>query len=81
MPMSKLEAYLTADMRVRVRLLNKKALIFHFERISTAKCIEDIANWYCIGDATSCRAGTPWPCNECWELAVRTVLSKGGPVL
>ena len=81
MPMSELEAYLTADMRVRVRLFSKKTLIFHFERISTAKCIEDIANWYCIGNAISCRESALQPCNECWELAGRKVLSEGGPAL
>lgn len=81
MPMSKLEAYLTADMRKRIRFLNREGLIYHFKRVSAEKNPYMIVRAYCIGDAMSCGAGTPWPCNECWELVVRKVLSEGGPVL
>lgn len=79
MPMSKLEAYLTADMRNRIRYLNREGLIYHFKRVSAEKNPYMIVRAYCIEDSLHCRGSIS--CSECWESFVSKVLNGGGPAL
>lgn len=78
MPMSKLELYLTADMRYKASYLNKEGLIYHFKQVST-KNIYMIAREYCPRDNGGCPIETG--CYECWESFVNKVLRRGGPTL
>ena len=79
MPMSKLEAYLTADMMNRIRYLKIEGLIYHFKRVSAEKNPYLIVRAYCIKDSLHCRGNIS--CSECWELSVSKVLNGGNPVL
>lgn len=79
MPMSKLELYLTADMRDKVRYLSRKGIIQHFKAVSAKKNPHMVVREYCIEGKLYCADNIS--CSECWELVVRTVLSEGGPVL
>lgn len=79
MPMSKLEAYLTADMRNRIRYLSREGLIYHFKRVSAKNNPYMIVREYCIEDILYCRGNIS--CSECWEPFVSKVLNGGGPVL
>lgn len=79
MPMSKLELYLTVDMRHKASYLNKEGLIYHFKQVST-KNTYVIARIYCPRDNGNCPTGIS--CDECWESFANKVLRKGGnPVL
>ena len=77
MPMSKLELYLTADMRHKASYLNKESLIYHFRRVST-KNTYVIVSMYCPRDNENCPSSG---CDECWESFANKVLRKGGPTL
>ena len=75
--MSKLEAYLTVDMRYKASYLNKEGLIYHFKQVSI-KNIHVIVSLYCPRDNGNCPNGG---CYECWESFANKVLNGGGPAL
>lgn len=77
MSMSKLEAYLTADMRDKVRHLNKKGIIHHFKEVSAKESPCTIERGYCPQDNRYCTM----TCHECWESFVNKVKEGGNPVL
>lgn len=79
MPMSKLELYLTADMRHKASYLNKESLIYHFKRVSAKKNPHIIVSVYCIRDSGNCPGDIG--CDECWESFANKVARRGGPVL
>lgn len=77
MPMSKLELYLTADMRYKASYLNKEGLLYHFKQVSI-KNTHVIVSLYCPRDNGNCPNSG---CDECWESFANKVLNGGGPTL
>ena len=77
MPMSKLELYLTVDMRDKADYLSKKDLIYHFKEVSAKNNPYRIVKEDCPKDNRYCTG----PCYECWESFANKVLRRGGPTL